>query len=291
MPLVRTSSHEPSGQEPLEAVARVEDLGPLDRPGPRARPAGSGRGRRGRGASRRRTTRDRSGRRCGGRTTARRARGTPPSRATPATGHARARAGTGRGGTGRRRCRRARAGASRTRTRRTPPRPASRPVSIILGPMNLKPTGDLVGLDPVVAPEGRGGRRVVDRHDDRVAHAPVLGEVVHEQARDLELVEERAPLVGRARAVGVAVQQQPEVEPAARDLGRGPRRRWAGSARGSRRRSTGCARRGPPSRGSVRRRAAAGSSRTRPRTAARRGSRRRRPAAPRGRASGRRTRW
>ena len=39
----------------------------------------------------------------------------------------------------------------------------------------------------------------------------MLGQVVHEQARDLELVDERAALVGGAGAVGIAVEQQPEV--------------------------------------------------------------------------------
>ena len=40
----------------------------------------------------------------------------------------------------------------------------------------------------------------------------MLGEVVHQQPRDLELVDERAVLVGGPSAVGIAVQQQPEVQ-------------------------------------------------------------------------------
>ncbi len=39
----------------------------------------------------------------------------------------------------------------------------------------------------------------------------MLGEVVHQQARDLELVDERALLVGSAGPVRVAVEQQAEV--------------------------------------------------------------------------------
>ena len=45
--------------------------------------------------------------------------------------------------------------------------------------------------------------------------AAVLGQVVHEQPGDLELVDERALLVGRAGPVGVAVEQQAEVVAAA----------------------------------------------------------------------------
>ncbi len=41
----------------------------------------------------------------------------------------------------------------------------------------------------------------------------MLGQVVHEQPGDLELVDEVALLVGRAGAVGVAVEEQPEVVP------------------------------------------------------------------------------
>ena len=53
--------------------------------------------------------------------------------------------------------------------------------------------------------------------DDRLLHAPVLDQVVHEQAHHLELVDEGALLVGRTRAVRVAVEQQPEVVAALRE--------------------------------------------------------------------------
>ena len=43
----------------------------------------------------------------------------------------------------------------------------------------------------------------------------MLDQVVHEQAEDLELVDEDARLVGRAGAVRVAVEQQAEVVAAA----------------------------------------------------------------------------
>ena len=60
-----------------------------------------------------------------------------------------------------------------------------------------------------------GHRRVVDAHHDRLAHAAVLGQLVHQQAGHLELVDEVALLVGRAGAVGVTVEQQPQVVAAA----------------------------------------------------------------------------
>jgi hypothetical protein len=69
----------------------------------------------------------------------------------------------------------------------------------------------LIGLDAVALAEACRHRGVVDRHDDRVALAQVLGEVVHQQARDLELVDERPPLVGRSGAIRIAVKQQAEV--------------------------------------------------------------------------------
>ena len=112
-------------------------------------------------------------------------------------------------------------------------------------------------LDAVVLAESRRHRRVVDRHDHRLAQAAVLGQVVHEQARDLELVDEVALLVGRAGAIRVAIEQQPELVPAAHDLASAPRRCSAGSARGSRRRSTGCAPGGSRGRGCAHRRGAA----------------------------------
>ena len=63
------------------------------------------------------------------------------------------------------------------------------------------------------------------------AQAAVLEQVVHEQAHDLELVDERALLVGRAGPVGVAVEQQAEVVAAA---GRGcPAPRRCSGAMGS----------------------------------------------------------
>ena len=74
----------------------------------------------------------------------------------------------------------------------------------------------LVGLDAVALAESRGHRGVVDADDDRVAPAPVLGEVVHQQPGDLELVDERAALVGRAGPVGVAVEEEAQVMAAGR---------------------------------------------------------------------------
>jgi hypothetical protein len=59
----------------------------------------------------------------------------------------------------------------------------------------------------------------------------VLGQVVHQQPRDLELVDELAALVGCAGPVGVAIEQQPEVMAAAAIIA-GPRRCSAGSAPG-----------------------------------------------------------
>ena len=75
----------------------------------------------------------------------------------------------------------------------------------------LEPDRRLVGRDPVVLAEPRRHRRVVDADHDRLAPAAMLREVVHQQAGHLELVEERAALVGRAGPVGVAVEQQAEV--------------------------------------------------------------------------------
>ena len=46
----------------------------------------------------------------------------------------------------------------------------------------------------------------------------MLGQVVHEQPGDLELVDEGALLVGRARAIRIAVEQQPELGAVADDL-------------------------------------------------------------------------
>ena len=77
-----------------------------------------------------------------------------------------------------------------------------------LRPDELEADRDLVGLDPVVRAERRGRGRVVDASHDRLAQPAVLGQVVHEQAGDLQLVEERAALVGRARPIRVAVEQQ-----------------------------------------------------------------------------------
>jgi hypothetical protein len=53
-----------------------------------------------------------------------------------------------------------------------------------------------VGLDAVVLAEPRAIDVLLTDDDDRLAQPAVLGEVVHEQAGDLELVEERALLVG-----------------------------------------------------------------------------------------------
>ena len=63
-------------------------------------------------------------------------------------------------------------------------------------------------------PETLRHGRVVDALDDRLAQAAVLREVVHQQAGHLELVDEGSALVGCSRAVGVAVQQEAQVEPA-----------------------------------------------------------------------------
>src|SRR4029079_304879 len=81
----------------------------------------------------------------------------------------------------------------------------------------LEPDRRLVRGDPVALAEPPGGRRVVVADDRRLAHPAVLGEVVHQQARDLELVDERALLVGRTRAVRVAVEEQAQVVAAALD--------------------------------------------------------------------------
>ena len=47
--------------------------------------------------------------------------------------------------------------------------------------------------------------------DHRLAHAAVLEQVVHEQAHDLQLVDEGALLVGGTGPIGVAIEQQAEV--------------------------------------------------------------------------------
>ena len=57
------------------------------------------------------------------------------------------------------------------------------------------------------------------------ALAAVLEQVVHEQAHDLELVDERALLVGGPGAVGVAIEQQAEVVAARPDALAAPRPR------------------------------------------------------------------
>jgi hypothetical protein len=88
------------------------------------------------------------------------------------------------------------------------------PVSIIFGPMNLNPTG-VSYVDPVPLAEVLRRGRVVDADHDRVPHAAVLREVVHQEPGDLELVQELARLVGRAGPVGVAVEEQPQVHAAA----------------------------------------------------------------------------
>ena len=84
-----------------------------------------------------------------------------------------------------------------------------------LRPDVLEADRRLVDLDAVALAQAADHRRLVDRRDDRLAQAAVLEQVVHEQAHDLQLVDERALLVGRTGAVRVAVQQQPEVVAAA----------------------------------------------------------------------------
>ena len=79
------------------------------------------------------------------------------------------------------------------------------------GTDELESDRGLVGLDPVsLAQAGRHGR-VVDADHDRVAPAAMLGEVVHQEPRDLELVDEGPPLVRGPGAVRVAVEQESQV--------------------------------------------------------------------------------
>ncbi len=73
----------------------------------------------------------------------------------------------------------------------------------------------LVHLDAVALAEAADHRGLVDRRYDRLAQAVVLEQVVHEQAHHLQLMDERALLVGRARAVRVAVEKQAQVVAAA----------------------------------------------------------------------------
>ena len=84
-----------------------------------------------------------------------------------------------------------------------------------LGPDVLEADRRLVHRHVVELAQPADHRRLVDRRNDRLAHAAVLEQVVHEQAHDLELVDERALLVGRAGAIRVTVEQQAEVVAAA----------------------------------------------------------------------------
>ena len=101
-----------------------------------------------------------------------------------------------------------------------------------LGTDELEADRRLVGRDAVVLAEPRGHRGVVDADHDRVAPAAMLGEVVHQQPRDLELVDERPALVGRAGTIGVAVEEAGPGRSRRRRGCRAPRRCSGGSARG-----------------------------------------------------------
>ena len=89
--------------------------------------------------------------------------------------------------------------------------PIIAPVSIILGPTYLNPTGTSCTTHAVSLAQPLGHRGFVDRLHHRLAQAAVLDEVVHEQGEDLQSGDEDAPLVGCPGPVRVAVQEQPQV--------------------------------------------------------------------------------
>ncbi len=73
----------------------------------------------------------------------------------------------------------------------------------------------LVDLHAVALAEPADHRGLVDVVTTGLAQAAMLQQVVHEQAHHLQLVDERALLVGRTRAVRVTVEQQAQVVAAA----------------------------------------------------------------------------